>query len=152
MKNQILKISILALIVAVYSNLILYKLLDLESLMEATNISYSKTLMLRDIQRPAKINPNVKFGVASYYSYTIGDYDSTTHLVAAARDFPRKSLVLVTNLDNKNTVIVKITDFGPELARHPDRILDLSPRAFSILSGNGTSAGLLKNISAELVK
>lgn len=110
-------------------------------------------IVVQEFLRPApKINPNAKFGVASYYSYRIGDYDSSEHLVAAARDFPRKSTVRVTNLNNGNTVDVLITDFGPELARHPDRILDLSPKAFSILSGNGTKAGLLKNISAEIIK
>lgn len=110
-------------------------------------------IVVQEFLRPVpKINPNAKFGVASYYSYRIGDYDSSEHLVAAARDFPRKSTVRVTNLDNGNTVDVLITDFGPELARHPDRILDLSPKAFSILSGNGTKAGLLKNISAEIIK
>lgn len=108
---------------------------------------------IRPLPKPLPELPHkAKIGVASYYSYRIGDYDSSTHLVAAARDFPRKSTVRVTNLDNGNTVDVLITDYGPEKAVHPDRILDLSPKAFSILSGNGTRAGLLKNVSAELVK
>lgn len=150
--KTLLKFSLLLLVSAVLSNVILYQFQDLQSLNQASNDSYSQTLMLLDSRKPAKASPDVKSGVASYYSYRIGDYDSSTHLVAAARDFPRKSTVRVTNLDNGNTVDVLITDFGPDKKIHPDRILDLSPKAFSLLSGNGTRAGLLKNVSAELLK
>lgn len=100
------------------------------------------------IQPVPKIGLRAKFGAVSYYSYRIGDYDSTDHLVAAARDFPRGSYVNACS--EFACVRVKITDFGPEKAKHPDRILDLSPRAFKVLSPSGSlKEGVLRNIMAE---
>lgn len=110
-------------------------------------------VVAQEFTAPApKVAENAKFGAASWYSYTIGNYDSSTHLVAAARDFPRKSQVLVTNLDNGKQVTVLITDFGPAKDIHPGRILDLSPKAFETIADGDKSIGILHNIRAELVK
>lgn len=85
-------------------------------------------------------------GVASWYDYTFNP-DGTTRecrtraedcysehwMVAAMRDVPRRTWVTVTRLDTGESVKVKITDYGPEFAVHPDRIIDLSSLAFSKL-------------------
>jgi len=85
-------------------------------------------------------------GVASWYDYTFNP-DGTTRecrtraedcysehwMIAAMRDVPRRTWVTVTRLDTGESVKVKITDYGPEFAVHPDRVIDLSSLAFSKL-------------------
>ena len=107
-------------------------------------------LVVQEFGKPAEDELS---GKASYYSYTIGEYDSSDHFVAAARDFPRKSTVLVTNKANGKQVEVLITDFGPDGSVFPDRILDLSPKAFRAISDDGTlKRGVLPEVSARLVE
>lgn len=78
---------------------------------------------------------SVSSGKASYYDYVLASgWSSKGHRVAASRDFKRGTMLRVTNKANGKSVDVLVTDFGPEAAKHPDRIIDLSSFAFSQLA------------------
>lgn len=71
-------------------------------------------------------------GRASWYDYEYrGVPVSKTKLVAASRTLPRGTRAIVTNQENGKQVIVKITDYGPDVKVHPDRVIDLGSLAFS---------------------
>jgi len=69
-------------------------------------------------------------GLASYYGFETGSgptasgqrFDPSA-LTAAHRTLPFGTKVMVTNLENNRTVVVTITDRGPE---RKDRLIDLS--------------------------
>lgn len=72
-------------------------------------------------------------GVASYYASKFenrktadGERFKSDRFTAAHRTLPLGTMVRVTNLVNRRSVIVRINDRGP-FARH--RIIDLSPAA-----------------------
>lgn len=82
-------------------------------------------------------------GIASYYDYVLkGGWSSKGHYVAASRDYPRGSKVLVTNMTNGKSVVVTITDSGPNKKIFPERIIDLSSTAFSAISN--LTLGIIK--------
>jgi D-alanyl-D-alanine carboxypeptidase len=81
-------------------------------------------------------NPEVlTVGTASWYKYKGG-------LFAASPDFKKGSVIKVINLTNGKSVEVTINDFGPERAKHPDRVIDLDYVAFKKIAAPG--AGLIK--------
>lgn len=57
-------------------------------------------------------------------------------LTAAHRTLPIPSLIKVTNLKNKKTVVVLVTDRGPYVPGKSTRILDLSKAAFAKIAGS----------------
>jgi rare lipoprotein A len=57
-------------------------------------------------------------------------------LTAAHRTLPIPSLIKVTNLKNKKTVVVLVTDRGPYVPGKSTRILDLSKAAFAKIANN----------------
>jgi hypothetical protein len=66
-------------------------------------------------------------GRASWYAYKKCD--------CAAHPFYEKGrYVRVTSLSSGKSIIVKINDQGPDLAKHPDRIIDLDSVAFKKLA------------------
>ena len=69
-------------------------------------------------------------GRASWYAYKGGDF-------AASPDFPKGSMLNVTNLANGKTVKVKVNDWGPDRKVHPDRVLDLDKVAFQKIASLG---------------
>jgi rare lipoprotein A len=76
---------------------------------------------------------------ASVYSYSkgktaSGETFSPTKLTAAHRSLPFGTLVRVTNLKNRQTVIVRINDRGPFTK---SRIIDVSPAAAHRLGFSG---------------
>ena len=73
-------------------------------------------------------------GQASWYRYKNG-------LFAASPDYPKGSVLEVTNLSNGKKVRVTVNDFGPERGVHPDRVIDLDYVAFSEIASPG--AGLV---------
>ncbi len=88
-------------------------------------------------------NPNIlTVGTASWYKYKNG-------LFAASPDFAKGSILRVTNLANGKSVEVTINDFGPERAKHPDRVVDLDKVAFQKIAS--TRDGLIK-IKVEPLK
>jgi rare lipoprotein A (peptidoglycan hydrolase) len=75
-------------------------------------------------------------GYASWYAYKRCP-------CAASPDFPKGSLVRVTNLDVPDRqIVVKINDFGPERDIFPDRAIDLDKVAFAQIASLG--AGVIK--------
>jgi rare lipoprotein A len=80
----------------------------------------------------------VQEGIASYYSDAlIGNatasgvpYDAEA-LVAAHRSLPFGTIVRVTSLENRRSVVVRIVDRGPWAGK--DRVIDLSRRAAEVL-------------------
>lgn len=91
--------------------------------------------------------PPVATGKGSYYDYVLKTgWSSIGHRVCAARDWKRGTMLLVTNLDNGKQVQCKVTDFGPEKAVFPDRIVDLSSTSFSDIAD--LNRGVI-NVSVE---
>lgn len=78
-------------------------------------------------------------GAASWYRFRNG-------LFAASPDYPRGSVLRVTNVNNGKTVDVTINDFGPDRNLHPDRVIDLDYVAFSEIASPG--AGIIQ-VSVE---
>lgn len=72
-------------------------------------------------------------GQASWYRFKGG-------LFAASPDYPKGSVLEVTNLSNDKKVVVTVNDFGPDRGVHPDRVIDLDYVAFSKIASPG--AGL----------
>lgn len=69
--------------------------------------------------------PKPKIGMASFLDYQL--YDS-----CATRDWPKETKLLVSA--NGKSVTCVVRDFGPELAVHPDRIIDLNRAQFAQLA------------------
>ncbi|HWE72207.1 MAG TPA: septal ring lytic transglycosylase RlpA family protein [Stellaceae bacterium] len=76
-------------------------------------------------------------GVASYYAAKFenrktadGERFKSDGMTAAHRTLPLGTMVRVTNLNNRRTVVVRINDRGPFSRR---RIIDLSPAAARML-------------------
>lgn len=91
-------------------------------------------------------------GRASWYQYCIFYMDAGSPvlrswcnddaLTCATRDFDRYSAIEVTNIDTGRSIRCRVTDYGPDAAIFPDRVVDLSPGLFRELSGS-TSLGVL---------
>ena len=76
-------------------------------------------------------NPNVMgVGKASWYAHKGGDF-------AASPDFPKGSVVRVTNIANGKSVKVEINDWGPDRSINPDRVIDLDKIAFQKIASLG---------------
>ncbi len=76
-------------------------------------------------------NPEVmSSGNASWYAYKNGNF-------AASPDFPKGSIVRVTNLENNKSLEVEINDWGPDRSIHPDRVIDLDKLAFKKIASLG---------------
>jgi len=85
---------------------------------------------------PVRVAEISQFGKASWYDMVggqtaNGEILDTVTATAAHRSLPLASYAKVTNLDNRRSVIVKITDRGPYIR---ERIIDLSPRAADALA------------------
>lgn len=74
-------------------------------------------------------------GDASWYAHKKGNY-------AASPDFPKGSRLRVYNTSNGKYVDVTINDYGPDRARHPNRVIDLEKAAFKSIASLG--AGILR--------
>ena len=94
-------------------------------------------------KQATKTSSNSKVGVASYYDYVLkSGWSSKGHSVCAARDWPRKTTLVVTNLSTGKSVECLVTDYGPDVKIHPDRIVDLSSYAFSQIAS--LSSGVVR--------
>ncbi|MDD5438226.1 MAG: septal ring lytic transglycosylase RlpA family protein [Patescibacteria group bacterium] len=94
--------------------------------------------------RLVEVEGYMAMGKASWYAYKKCP-------CAASPDFPKGTLVKVTNADKPSkTVVVKINDYGPERDKFPDRAIDLDKVAFKTLAS--LSAGVIKVIVEPLAK
>jgi rare lipoprotein A len=89
--------------------------------------------------------------LASVYSYSrgktaSGETFSPTKLTAAHRTLPFGTIVRVTNLQNRRTVMVRINDRGPF---SKNRIIDLSPAAAHELQFSGLAPVSLDVVTAS---
>lgn len=80
------------------------------------------------------VNLTPEKGKASWYDYSLKGFPdySKTNLTAASTYYPRGTKVEVCSSDK--CVIVRINDYGPAKAVHPDRVIDLSSAAFKELA------------------
>lgn len=77
-------------------------------------VSYAKLAVLEE--KPL-------LGQASWYKYKNCD-------CTASPDYPKGTLLKVTNLGNNKSIIVKINDYGPDRSIFPKRVVDLDVSAF----------------------
>lgn len=98
-----------------------------------------KTLKAKNIRLKIEIDKHQRklesrkgnSGKASYYDYVLkSGWSSKGHLVCASRDYKRGTTLIVKNLENGLKTSCLVTDYGPNAKIHPDRIIDLSSRAF----------------------
>jgi len=87
-------------------------------------------------------NSKITSGEASWYAYKGGNF-------AASPDFPKGSVLRVTNLDNNKYVDVTVNDYGPDRSIFPKRAIDLDKLAFAKISPLG--AGII-NVKIEPLK
>lgn len=87
-----------------------------------------------------KITGKVITGVASFYSYNLDGTQTSTgeiyrnnKLTAASNNFKLNTWVLVTNLRNKKSVIVRINDHMHPRMKKKGRVVDLSREAARML-------------------
>lgn len=111
-----------------------------------THVSHKKHKHIRYKKRLAIARANYMMGIASWYGYesgkryrrrprtASGEYFNPTELTAAHKTLPFGTMVLVTNLVNNKTVLVKINDRGP--FAH-GRIIDLSRAAANAIDIRG---------------
>ncbi len=90
----------------------------------------------------ALFEPAEQIGKASWYVH----YKYPNQLIAASRDFELDTQVKVTNLENQQSVVVSVKDYGPKECRDwtqeeldsmgpcQERIIDLSKTAFQVLA------------------
>lgn len=94
-------------------------------------------------------SPVIPSSIASWYDYNLKDAPgySKTNATAASRDYPRGSILLVTNVSTGATTTVRVNDYGPEA--WTGRAIDLSSFAFSQIAPK--SLGLVK-VKIEKIK
>lgn len=86
-----------------------------------THLPYSRVAVFEDDVKEE--------GRASYYTHP--KYPG--QLIAASRDYAFGTQLNVQNVENGKSVVVTVRDYGPDAARHPDRIVDISKTAFAVI-------------------
>jgi len=109
---------------------------DPEFVKAAFHLPYARLVVLT-------ADDTAKVGHASWYAYKNCN-------CAASPDYPRGSVLKVTNLDNAKTVTITVNDYGPDRSIFPERVIDLDKVAFSQI-GN-LRDGVLRNVKVELVQ
>ncbi len=132
-----------------YISIILLLLVTNQIQAKETKHSNHKAVHHKVVKHKAKSNPYV--GTASYYGpgfhgkkTSSGERFNQNKLTAAHRTIAMDSLVKVTNLSNKKSVIVRINDRGPW---KKGRILDLSKSAAQAIKMDG-----LAKVSLQVMK
>lgn len=91
--------------------------------------------------KPKHVKQYDKVGIASWYGPGFhgkktanGETFNKRDLTAAHKTLPLPSVVRVINLENKKSVVVRVTDRGPYMKKgERHRLIDLSERAAEIL-------------------
>ncbi|MFZ5519366.1 MAG: septal ring lytic transglycosylase RlpA family protein [Candidatus Zhuqueibacterota bacterium] len=125
---------------------------DFKKLEGITYLTYDE----KEVTQPAKhsaLNRHIETGKASFYAMNLsgrktasGEIYNPDKLTAAHPTLPFGTKVKVTNLYNRENVIVRINDRGP---RHKSRIIDLSYAAAQIL---GIVEMGICDVAVEVVK
>lgn len=97
------------------------------------HLPYARLVILKDIN-------TLEYGHASWYGYKNCN-------CAASPDYPKGTLLKVTNLENEKSVIVTVNDYGPDRSIFPDRVIDLDKVAFSQLAP--LWQGVMQNVKVE---
>jgi rare lipoprotein A len=89
-------------------------------------LSQAPTLKLPDGAKPTAVAGKATWYGGEFHGRPTasGEVFNMHRFTAASRDLPLGSLVLVTNLSNRRSVVVRVNDRGPY--SEPDRIIDLS--------------------------
>ncbi len=69
-------------------------------------------------------------GRASYYTHP----NYKNKFIAASRDYVTGTKLRIENLENGTSTVVTVVDYGPNKAKFPDRIVDISKPAFAALA------------------
>jgi len=108
--------------------------------------------------RPKEVLHYEEIGLASWYGPGFhgnktanGEIFNQKKLTAAHNTLPLPSLVQVTNLHNKKSIIVKVNDRGPFARNKKNRIIDLSEKAAELLGmkNNGVAVVQVKLLHQE---
>lgn len=87
-----------------------------EMIKSIIHLPYARLVILKDMN-------TLEYGQASWYAYKNCN-------CAASPDYPKGTLLKVTNLENDKSVVVTVNDYGPDRSIFPDRIIDLDKVAF----------------------
>ncbi|MFA6908440.1 MAG: RlpA-like double-psi beta-barrel domain-containing protein, partial [Patescibacteria group bacterium] len=92
---------------------------------------YVRAITHLPFSRVAVVEENVmQEGRASYYVHPA----YRNERIAASREYASGTILEVINLENNKSVIVTVRDYGPDAAKFPDRIIDISKTAFADLA------------------
>jgi len=129
-------------------------------------VSFTLLLILLAMEnQPVELNrstdPPIIFGYASWYDYDClygecktkycsldrkieGKCYSQQNLTCASRDFPRETILMITNTANGKQVTCRVNDY----VENPDVIIDLSSKTFKALAP--LSIGII-NVEIEII-
>lgn len=82
----------------------------------------------------------MEVGEASWYKYKGCN-------CAASPDYPKDTLLKVTNLENDKSIVVKVNDYGPDRSIFPKRAIDLDKVAFGKLASLWD--GIIKKVKID---
>lgn len=108
---------------------------------------------------PQDIPPETQYGKASYYhnkfegrkSANGSKFSNQGLTCATGLEYPFGTKLLVTNTDNGKSVIVTVTDRGSFSRKYPKRKIDLTQRAFRLISKDGSLRQGLVNVKIEII-
>jgi rare lipoprotein A (peptidoglycan hydrolase) len=99
------------------------------------HLPYAKMVILAE--------ETMQTGAASWYKYKGCN-------CAASPDYPKGSILKVTNLHDERSVIVTVNDYGPDRTIHPDRVIDLDAVAFKQIGE--LWQGLIPEVKVDLIE
>jgi Lytic transglycolase len=127
-----------------YKGAYYYDWLSLQFIKASTTIDASSSQMIFDLPAGqteimfAAFGDQELSGTASWYVHP----KYRGEMIAASTDFPFDTKLKVIAVSSGKEVAVTVKDYGPDKSVHPDRVVDLSKEAFSVLAPTG--AGVIK--------
>lgn len=122
-----------------YKDIYYYDWYRLQFVRASTTIDASSSQMIFDLPAGqteimfAIFGDQELIGNASWYVHP--KYPG--ELIAASTDFPFGTKIKVIATNSGKEVVVTVKDYGPDKTLHPDRVVDLSKEAFSVLAPTG---------------
>ena len=111
-------------------------IVDDDVIKSVIHLPYAKMVVLEGAEAMTE-------GAASWYSYKRCN-------CAASPDYPKGSVLRVTNLENNKFVDVTVNDYGPDRTIHPERVIDLDKVAF--LQLGELWQGILPKVKVERLR